>query len=70
MTTDRPYRRALTFEALLAELKIQSGRQFDPELVEAFCRSTAVHSIFSERRRYSMPPMKAGQGGWRLRIAK
>jgi len=70
MTTDRPYRRALTLEALLAELKTQSGRQFDPQLVEAFRRSASVHSIFSERRRYAMPLAKAAPGGWRLRIAK
>lgn len=36
MTSDRPYRRALTFEAAQAEIVRESGRQFDPEVVEAF----------------------------------
>ena len=36
MTSDRPYRRALSVEETLTELKRQSGRQFDPELVKIF----------------------------------
>lgn len=34
MTTDRPYRRALSPEAAMAELRHQRGTQFDPELVD------------------------------------
>jgi putative nucleotidyltransferase with HDIG domain len=33
MTADRPYRRALSFETALGELHAQSGRQFDPSVV-------------------------------------
>lgn len=36
MTSDRPYRAALAPDAALAELRHESGRQFDPEAVEAF----------------------------------
>lgn len=36
MTTDRPYRKALTAEAAFEELKKFAGRQFDPSVVEAF----------------------------------
>jgi putative nucleotidyltransferase with HDIG domain len=36
MTSDRPYRRALSVEETLTELKRQSGRQFDPGLVKIF----------------------------------
>ncbi len=36
MTTDRPYSKAMTFEAALARLKFLSGKKFDPECVEAF----------------------------------
>jgi len=35
MTTDRPYRRALTTEAALEELKANAGTQFDPTIVAA-----------------------------------
>ncbi|MCC7194210.1 MAG: HD domain-containing protein [Gemmatimonadaceae bacterium] len=33
MTTDRPYRRALTLDEVRAEIVAKSGRQFDPSLV-------------------------------------
>ena len=36
LTSDRPYRAAVTPEAALAELKRQAGRLFDPEVVAAF----------------------------------
>ncbi len=35
MTSDRPYRQAMSLEDALAELKKHSGTQFDPEVVEA-----------------------------------
>ena len=34
MVTDRPYRRALAVEDAIAELRANSGRQFDPQVVE------------------------------------
>ncbi len=37
MTSDRPYRAALSREKALDELRRCSGRQFDPNIVEAFC---------------------------------
>jgi HD-GYP domain-containing protein (c-di-GMP phosphodiesterase class II) len=36
MTTDRPYRKALTKERAIGELKRCSGIQFDSKVVEAF----------------------------------
>jgi len=36
MTTDRPYRKALTVEEAVKELKKGAGTQFDPHLVEIF----------------------------------
>ena len=38
MTSDRPYRKALTLEAVVGELHKYSGTQFDPTCVEAFLR--------------------------------
>jgi cyclic di-GMP phosphodiesterase len=36
MTSDRPYRRALPFATARAEIERESGRQFDPAVVEVF----------------------------------
>jgi putative two-component system response regulator len=36
MTSDRPYRRALRWSAAHDEILAQAGKQFDPEVVEAF----------------------------------
>jgi HD-GYP domain-containing protein (c-di-GMP phosphodiesterase class II) len=36
MTSDRPYRRAMSPEAAVAELRRTAGSQFDPTLVAIF----------------------------------
>jgi putative nucleotidyltransferase with HDIG domain len=36
MTSDRPYRKALPFEAVISEVKKFSGSQFDPDLAKLF----------------------------------
>lgn len=38
LTSERPYKRAWTREAALEEIRVQAGRQFDPEVVRAFER--------------------------------
>lgn len=36
MTSDRPYRKALPFDAVISEVKHCKGSQFDPEIVDIF----------------------------------
>ncbi len=38
MTSDRPYRKALTLEAVISEIHKYSGTQFDPKVTEPFLR--------------------------------
>jgi HD-GYP domain-containing protein (c-di-GMP phosphodiesterase class II) len=40
MTSDRPYRRAISAEQALGELRANAGTQFDPRIVDAL--ETAV----------------------------
>jgi HD-GYP domain-containing protein (c-di-GMP phosphodiesterase class II) len=49
MTTDRPYRKALGFEAVVSELQRCKGTQFDPNLVELVIDSLAVRRILAEQ---------------------
>ena len=47
MTGDRPYRDPATWEAASREVAVQSGSQFDPEVVEAFLRENlALRRIY------------------------
>jgi HD-GYP domain-containing protein (c-di-GMP phosphodiesterase class II) len=50
MTSDRPYRRALTFEHALDQIAIGGGSHFDPEVARAFvelCEDADDGRIFS-----------------------
>jgi HD-GYP domain-containing protein (c-di-GMP phosphodiesterase class II) len=42
MTTDRPYRAAMSLEAAIAELERNAGTQFDPRVVEALVAELAA----------------------------
>ncbi|HET8713079.1 MAG TPA: HD-GYP domain-containing protein [Gemmatimonadales bacterium] len=45
MTTDRPYRKALSLAKALEEMVKHSGRQFDPKLVELVSKSPAIRRL-------------------------
>ncbi len=47
MMMDRPYRRGLSWEAVVAALRAGAGTQFDPDLVEVFITATSRLSIAS-----------------------
>jgi HD superfamily phosphohydrolase YqeK len=49
MSTDRPYRKALTFEVVVSELTKYRGIQFDPDLVDATVNSVTVRRLVSDK---------------------
>ncbi len=48
MTTDRPYRKRLGLDVVIAELQKCKGTQFDPSLVEVTVSSVAVRRLISD----------------------
>jgi len=54
MTFDRPYSKAIAFDAAKAELKRCAGAHFDPSVVEAFLR--VPETLLEEIRRRSVAP--------------
>jgi len=50
MTTDRPYRRAMTLDEAVAELLEKAGTQFNPAAVEALLRVLSAETPSGERR--------------------
>ncbi len=51
MTTDRPYSKAMTFEAAIARLKFLAGKKFDPPCVEAFERAFLTGDVSPAKAR-------------------
>ena len=49
MTTDRPYRKALSFEKVVAELTKYRSSQFDPTIVDATVNSVTVRRLVSDK---------------------
>jgi HD-GYP domain-containing protein (c-di-GMP phosphodiesterase class II) len=46
MTNDRPYRKAMTVEEAVNEIKKEAGAQFDPDFVELFTEILNRGEIF------------------------
>jgi hypothetical protein len=49
MTTDRPYRGALSYDRVLSVLARYSWKQFDPRLVSAFRTSATIRQVIESR---------------------
>jgi HD-GYP domain-containing protein (c-di-GMP phosphodiesterase class II) len=47
MITPRAYRPAKTQDAAIAEIRSQSGKQFDPKVVEVFLKTIKRHDILN-----------------------
>lgn len=63
MTTDRPYRKALSFERTMEELKKFSGKQFDPRLVELVANSANLRRLLGATAEQGGSPVHA-LGAW------
>jgi hypothetical protein len=61
MTTDRPYREAMSVGQAVAELRRSAGTQFDPGVVEAFTQvlGTAIETVPESRRIRQPAPVQA-----------
>jgi len=68
MTTDRPYRKRLGLEVVVAELQKCKGTQFDPDLVEVAVSSVAVRRLITGTTATSMAensgPIRSKRVSW------
>jgi len=55
MMTDRPYRARLTLDRTLSDLRAQTGKQFDGEVIAAFCRLLLKEIKGTTRERVFIP---------------
>lgn len=64
MTTDRPYREALTLAHAVEELHKYSGTQFDPALVSVVAKSSLIRGLLvpEQREEHSPHPARAARG--------
>jgi len=51
MTTDRPYSKAMTFEAALSRLRFLAGKKFDASCVDAIEKASASGDLTPAKAR-------------------
>jgi len=66
MTTDRPYRKRLTLDAVIAELQRCKGTQFDSRLVDVAISAVAVRRLIAEPSQAQPPDQRASLSSRRL----
>jgi putative nucleotidyltransferase with HDIG domain len=67
MTTDRPYRKALTLQRTLEEMTKHAGRQFDPKIVELVMKSPGIRRLLGPQLVPDIPPPASMQTPSRFR---
>jgi putative nucleotidyltransferase with HDIG domain len=48
MTSDRPYRPGMEVHVVLKEIRKEAGRQFDPDVVQAFLKVMSANDVIKE----------------------
>jgi len=73
MTTDRPYRRAMSLSRAIEELQAFAGRQFDPQLVKLVSKSASIRRLVGGDRSVPEPTAetpRVPKPAWAHRIAQ
>jgi len=73
MTTDRPYRKAMSLARAVEELEKYAGRQFDPDLVKLVAKSASIRRLLGLDRRIAEPdtePSRVKRPAWAQRLAQ
>jgi putative nucleotidyltransferase with HDIG domain len=69
MTTDRPYRKRLPVESVIAELQRHRGAQFDPRLVDLTINSVMLRRMIAELQTTSERPAPIVRDGGSRRVS-
>ncbi len=67
MTSDRPYRKALSLQRALEELVKHAGRQFDPKLVDIVSKSASIRRLLGPQITTESTVLRSMESGSRTR---